>query len=194
MVIELLYFEDNSLLQIYNSNSTKEMVEARNYYLERRGYIYTIDGDVDITIDGSELYERLIDLANGKEAVISNSKSKRTEDFDEWWASYPSTGTWVSHDGRRFESSRSLRSGSKEDNRRLYTAILNEGKYNHQDMMRVLLYEIEAKKKQSLITGNNNLNYMQGSITYLRQRTFENFMEISKQDSSSVVDTNDNVF
>lgn len=98
--------------------------------------------------------------------------------FDRWWAVYPSTDCWE-HKGRKFTGSRGLKQ-QKADCRTKFDKILNEGEHTVDDMIRALEYEITLKKEASLSSGENKMRYMQGSMTYLNQRTFENFIEISK--------------
>lgn len=99
--------------------------------------------------------------------------------FDRWWKTYPVTD-FFEHKGKTFPGSRGLRK-SKEECRTKFTKILNEGEYTADDMIRALQYEVMLKKEASLASGENKMRFMQGSTTYLNQRTFENFIEISKQ-------------
>jgi CRISPR/Cas system CSM-associated protein Csm2 small subunit len=53
-----------------------------------------------------------------------------------------------------------------------------EGDYTAQQLIEALKYEILQKKEASSKTSVNKLAYMQNSLTYLNQRTFEPFMEL----------------
>ncbi len=68
----------------------------------------------------------------------------------------------------------------KEDCKTKIKAILNEGDYTIDDLIRALDFEVFQKKEKSVKEGKNSITYMQNSLTYLNQRTFENFIEISK--------------
>lgn len=185
-ILECLYNEQYDLLDVYDRGFTMESALLSYQFLERRELIVPDPVDKNyyiISVDGKEFYESLLDRSHGVETK-NTPKLRRTLLFEEWWNSYPSTGQWISEDGRKFLSARALRTGTKEENRKLYTKIINEGKYTHENMLEALKYEIEAKKKQSLSTNINNMNFMQGSITYLRQRTFEAFVELAKTSTS----------
>jgi len=101
--------------------------------------------------------------------------------FDRWWKRYPSVDVFE-HKGKKFQGSRGFKQ-KKEDCRQKFDKILNEGDYTADDMIRALEYEVKLKKEASVQSGENKMRYMQNSLTYLNQRTFENFIEISKQPS-----------
>lgn len=103
--------------------------------------------------------------------------------FERWWKTYPVTDHFE-HKGKVFSGSRGLRI-KKEECKTKFDKIMNEGDYTVEDMIRALEYEVNLKKQASITAGENKMKYMQGSITYLNQRTFENFIEISKQPSQS---------
>lgn len=103
--------------------------------------------------------------------------------FDRWWKTYPVTDHFE-YKGKTFAGSRGLRT-KKDECRTKFEKILNEGEYTVDDMIRALEYEVNLKKQASVSAGENKMRYMQGSITYLNQRTFENFIEISKQPSQA---------
>ena len=48
-------------------------------------------------------------------------------------------------------------------------------------MVEALEYEVVQKKENSVKAGENKLKYMQNSLTYLNQRTFEPFIELIKE-------------
>lgn len=181
LILECLYNKDYVMLDKYDHNFSLERALNNYQNLERKELIVADDSENTyyiISVIGREFYEEILDLSMGNISSKSSIRLKRDELFEKWWSSYPATSDWESEDGRRFISGRSLRAGKKEDNRKLYYKILNEGRYTADEILECLLYEIEAKKKQSLSTNHNHLQYMQGSITYLNQRTFENFIDI----------------
>lgn len=178
LILECLYNEDYDMLDRYDKSFTLERALNNYQNLERKELIVPSDDAVyyRISLMGREFYEEVIALSMGNTPVPSVIKSTRDKCFDEFWDAYPSTGNWTSDDGRKFMSSRSLRTGTKDNNRKLYNKILNEGRYTHREVIACLKYEVDAKKSQSLTTGVNHLQYMQGSLTWLNQRTFENFI------------------
>lgn len=137
--------------------------------LERKGYIHS----GTITKEGIELLDSL------KEKKVKTKKFIKFEDeFTKWWKMYPGT-TEFTHKGRNFPGSRALRM-KKEDCKVKFEKILEEG-IRGEDMVKALEKEIAQKKDESLRTGQNKLNYMQNSLTYLNQRTFEPYIELIKE-------------
>jgi hypothetical protein len=51
------------------------------------------------------------------------------------------------------------------------------------DLVKALEFDVLQKKENSLKTGTNKLTYMQNSLTYLNQRSFEPFIELIRQNS-----------
>jgi hypothetical protein len=188
-ILSAIVREEWELLDAYDKMFTNERSLMNYQSLQRRMLIVpdpTGENYYIASLQGKELYNELLALNKGLPplfTVKANNKARNT-DFDEWWAAYPATAGWVSDEGRKFMSGRSLRSGSKEDNRKAYLAILNEGKYTAKDLLECLKYEIAAKKSQSLLTGNNHLQFMKGSLAYLNQRTFENFVDLVRAGDS----------
>jgi hypothetical protein len=66
---------------------------------------------------------------------------------------------------------------------------LSEGEYTADDLVAALEFEVLQKKENSVKTGTNKMTYMQNSMTYLNQRTFEPFIELVKE-GMTVVETN----
>ena len=188
-VLEAVCLEEWGTLDTYDHMYTKERALLNYQALQRRmlivpdptGATYYI-----ASLQGKELYNELLLLSKGMSPVniVKVNNKARNSNFDEWWSMYPATAGWTTDDGRKFLSGRSLRSGSKEDNKKAYLTILNEGKYTAKDLIDCLNYEIAAKKSQSLLTGNNHLQFMKGSLAYLNQRTFENFIDLVRSGDS----------
>ena len=107
-------------------------------------------------------------------------------DFDLWWRTYPGTDTFT-YKGTFFSGSRSLRVKRDECKLKLHK-ILDEGEYTISDMVAALEYEVCQKKENSVKGKANKLSFMQNSLTYLNQRTFEPFIELIKE-GVSVVET-----
>ena len=49
-------------------------------------------------------------------------------------------------------------------------------------MIGALKYEVNVKVERSLREGKNLMSYMQGSVPYLNQRTFEGFIELMESE------------
>jgi hypothetical protein len=111
-----------------------------------------------------------------KEEVKLSTKKKPSDDFDNWWKAFPGTDIFT-HNGKSFTGCRSLKS-KKEDCRSRLSTILNEGEYTIDQLIGALEFDVNSKKKQSVISNANKLTYMQNSLTYLNQRSFEPFIEL----------------
>lgn len=140
--------------------------------LERKGLIGT---DQKLTLQGKEL---LSFMETEGEVKIAKKKAAFSE-FEEWWKAYPGTDTFI-HKGKKFTGSRSLRQ-NKDECRLRFDKILLEGEYTLQDMLAALRFDVEQKKENSVKTGNNKLTYMQNSLTYLNQRSFEPYIELIRE-------------
>lgn len=140
--------------------------------LVRKGLL--TDG-CDITPEGKTLLESL--KSNVEDFKLSK-KLVADDAFDRWWKAYPGTDTFV-HKGKSFSGSRSMRV-RKDDCRAKMHKIINEGEYTMDDMIAALELDVLQKKDNSVKTGTNKLSYMQNSLTYLNQRSFEPFIELVK--------------
>lgn len=147
-------------------------MEALYQGLYRRGLITE---DSKITLRGQEMVKFI------EEAEPDDKLPKRkiaTADFDLWWKTYPGTDTF-SHQGKTFAGSRSLRV-KKEDCKKKFQSVIDEGEYTANDLLEALKFEINQKKTNSIKEKTNKLTFMQNSLTYLNQRTFEPFIELIK--------------
>jgi len=142
-------------------------------FLVRKGLVTTLDGK--ITTTGYELLKFIDSRSKGK--IV-----KRQPDvvgFEEWWKSYPGTDMFL-HKNKKFVGSRSLRQ-NKEECLLRFDKILLEGEYTAKDLIDALLLDVHQKKENSVKLGVNKLTYMQNSLTYLNQRSFEPYIELVKQ-------------
>jgi len=107
--------------------------------------------------------------------------------FEEWWKAFPGTDTF-SYKGKTFSGSRSMRV-SKDDCRIKFDKILLEGEYTAQDLIDALKLDVQQKKDASVEQNKNKLTYMQNSLTYLNQRSYEPFIELIKEGSIATEST-----
>ena len=140
--------------------------------LERKGLIGT---DQKLTLQGKEL---LSFMETEGEVKIAKKKAAPSE-FEQWWLAYPGTDTFI-HKGKKFSGSRSLRQ-NKDECRLRFDKILLEGEYTLVDMLAALNFDVAQKKENSVKTGVNRLTYMQNSLTYLNQRSFEPYIELVRE-------------
>lgn len=106
-------------------------------------------------------------------------KKADPDDFDKWWKAYPGTDTFT-HKSKDFTGTRSMRV-KKDDCKAKLNAILQEGEYTIDELIAALEYEVLQKKENSYKTKTNRLSFMQNSLTYLNQRTFEPFIELIRE-------------
>jgi hypothetical protein len=135
----------------------------------RKGLI-TKDGG--ITIQGKELLEFMSSVKNKRFA----KKKIDNSDFLVWWEEFPKNNIFT-YKGKSFEGSRSMRV-RRDDCRLKFESIISEGEYTAQQLIQALKTDVLMKKEESYNTGDNKLKYMQNSLTYLNQRSYENFIDV----------------
>lgn len=172
--LDMLFFvmlvEDGADVDQMITSSTKMQILYQS--VRRKGLLSETN---KITTLGKEMLALL-----GEEKGAKMPKKKKTDsDFDKWWTKYPGTDTF-SYKGESFTGTRGMRV-KKEDCRVKFDNILSEGEYTAQDLIAALEYEILQKKENSLKTKVNRLTFMQNSLTYLNQRSFEPFIELIRE-------------
>ena len=128
-----------------------------------------------VTILGKQLFEFL----NEEKETKLPKKKKTDSDFDKWWGVYPGTDTFT-YKSQSFTGTRSMRT-KKEECKVKFNSILAEGDYTANELLVALEYEILQKKENSIKTKTNRLTFMQNSLTYLNQRSFESFIELIRE-------------
>lgn len=106
-------------------------------------------------------------------------KKKIDTEFQRWWKAYPGTDTFT-YKNKKFSGTRTIRVKVDECKAKI-DKILDEGDYTIDDLVSALEFEVLQKKENSIKTNTNKLTYMQNSLTYLNQRTFEPFIELIKE-------------
>lgn len=135
-----------------------------------------IKQDGVISVDGEELLKF---IESDEDEVLEIKKKTVDDSFDQWWKAYPGTDTFK-HKDKTFSGSRSMRVKRDDCKIKLFK-ILNEGDYTIEELVKALEYEVLQKKVNSYKTGTNKLTFMQNSLTYLNQRSFEPFIELIKE-------------
>ena len=133
-----------------------------------------ITDDEKLTLEGKSI----IAFINSDCSTEIPKQERKDNDFDRWWKAYPATDTFK-HKGKTFTGDRALRV-KKDDCKVKIKKIIAEGEYGIEQMIGALEYEIIQKKENSIKTNSNKLSFMQNSLTYLNQRTFEPFIELIK--------------
>lgn len=122
----------------------------------------------------------LLDILDSEgEMILVKKVVKKEEDFDLWWRTFPGTDTFT-YKNQSFTGTRSLRA-KKDECKVKIGKILGEGEYTISELISALEYEIIQKKENSIKTKTNKLSYMQNTLTYLNQRTFEPFIELIRE-------------
>jgi len=164
--------------QIDISTICSDSVKINTLYLSliRKGLL--IETGDKLTTLGKEL---LVFIDTKQQRKIDKKKPSDT-DFETWWKSYPGTDTFV-HKGVKFAGCRTLRQ-NKDECKLKFNKILLEGEYTAADLIASLEFDVLQKKESSVKNKTNKLTYMQNSLTYLNQRSFEPFIELIKQGNS----------
>ena len=136
--------------------------------LVRKGLISNVTNE--ITQIGRELL-----AYSDSEQTIKKLKVK-SSDFENWWNTFPSTDNFE-HRGKKFTGSRGLKR-SREDCRIKFNKILSEGEYTTEQLIEATKLDVFLKKEASVKHGENRLSYLQNSLTYLNQRSYEPFLEM----------------
>ena len=147
-------------------------LEALYQGIYRKGLITE---EQKITQTGKELLAFLEEDSKVEKIV---KKTVDVVNFESWWKAYPGTDTF-SYQGKSFAGTRSLRV-KKEDCKLKFNKILEEGEYTASELIDALTFEVGQKKQTSVLEKTNKLKFMQNSLTYLNQRTFEPFIELIK--------------
>ena len=150
--------------------------------LRRKGLI--AEDENKLTIVGKDLINYLSPEDTKRKFVKRKPQSTA---FEEWWKTYPGTDTF-SYQGRKFRGTRALRK-DKQACKIKFDAILLEGDYTSDQLIQALKYELEQKILMSIKTKQNRLTFMQNSLTYLNQRTYEAFIELIGEQGSDQADS-----
>ena len=166
-ILLLKWIEEMFDISSMRKDSAK--IDALYSSLLRKGLI---TADEKLTTIGKELI-LFIDTPQFEKLM---KRKPASAEFDEWWKTYPGTDTFTYKD-RKFQGSRSLR--VDKDNCRLkFDKILIEGEVNAHQMIEALKLDVLQKKEMSLKEGKNKLIYMQNSLTYLNQKSYDPMIEL----------------
>jgi hypothetical protein len=145
--------------------------------LRRKGLI--AEDENKLTTVGQDLLKYLHPEETKRKFV---KRKPQATAFEEWWKTYPGTDTF-SYEGKKFRGTRALRK-DKQACKIKFDAILLEGDYTSDQLVQALRYELEQKVLMSMKTKQNRLTFMQNSLTYLNQRTYEAFIELIDEQGS----------
>lgn len=138
--------------------------------LVRKGLLF--EKENKLTTIGKELLV-FVDSKDSKKIV---KPKVNNDEFSQWWDNYPRSDSFE-YKGKVFQGSRSLRV-DKDTCRTLFNKIIIEGETNILQLIKALQLEVFQKKEKSVKEGSNKLSYMQNSATYLRQKTYDGFLDL----------------
>lgn len=147
--------------------------------LERKNMV--LNGN--LTNQGLQVLEKFykpetIDMETAKKE-LKKAKTDYNILFLEWWTKYPVGNTWKDETtGRIWKGTRGFRV-KQDDCEKLYLKALAEGT-KHEDMLNAIDYELKEKKVESKRTGQNKLDYMVNTHSYLLNKLYLNFIEMIK--------------
>ena len=172
--LDMLFF----IMQVEDGADVDEMVKvdpkiAMLYQTVRRKGL--LSDTNKLTVIGKEF----IAMSKEEMAVKMPKKKKTDSEFDKWWNKYPGTDIFT-YKGQSFTGTRSMRV-KKEDCKVKFNNILLEGDYTCDELIAALEYEVLQKKENSIKTKTNRVTFMQNSLTYLNQRSFEPFIELIRE-------------
>lgn len=143
--------------------------------LVRLGYAY----NWEITDKGLDLLKETDNWDN--EDVVYTPKKEEvyvySPDFVEFWSLFPSIDSFE-YGGKEFTGIRNLRTKKKEC-AVLYEKLSEE--YPPGTIKRCLTYEVEARKDMSVVRGANQLSFMSNSHTWLLNKKFEPYINLSNK-------------
>jgi hypothetical protein len=169
-----LLFQIEQDIDVKNLSLESPKIGALYQGIYRKGLV---SDEGKLTLTGKELI-KFVTEEQKPDAKLKKKNLVPASDFEKWWKAYPGTDTFV-HQGKSFTGTRSLRT-KKDDCKAKFAKILEEGEYTVDDMIEALEYEVLQKKNNSIKDKTNKLTFMQNSLTYLNQRTFEPFIELIK--------------
>lgn len=114
------------------------------------------------------------------EDYYSPSSEETVAKFEKWWEEYPPTDGF-SINGVVFERTRSLRK-NKSECYNIFARILDSKEVELEEMINALKEEVAAKKIKSLKENKNNLTFMVNSLTYLKNRAYESWINKPKNE------------
>lgn len=132
----------------------------------------------DVTQEITQIGRELLTFADTEVKEPMKKLKQKSSDFETWWNAFPATDNFE-HRNKKFSGSRGLKR-SREDCRIKFNKILAEGEYTAQLITDATALDVFLKKEASVKNNENRLSYIQNSLTYLTQRSFEPFIEMIK--------------
>lgn len=150
-------------------------LQALHQAVVRKGLI-TEDGKM--MISGQNIL-KFLDRKIEPDTKLKKKISIDEDEFEKFWKAYPGTDTF-SHKGKKFTGTRSMRK-NKDECKVVLFKILEEGGITLNEIIAALEYEVLQKKENSVKSQTNRMTFMQNTLTWLNQRSFEPFLELIKE-------------
>lgn len=127
-----------------------------------------------VTIKGKEL----LDFIENEQSISLPKKEIKLKklEFDEWWKIFPSNNKF-SHKGKSFAATRALKV-KQEDCKKQFNKLVNDQEFTAREIIEATKIDVLLKKEESVKRGENKLTYLQNSYTYLKQKSFQGFIEL----------------
>lgn len=141
--------------------------------LSKFGYIY----EDKMTEKGNSLMYDLHHWSSTYEPKVKTEKKKLeySKEFETWWEAYPALSQFE-FAGKPFPGTRRLRT-DKEQCSVVFEEVLKEVPL--QLLLDSLEYEVTVKMDQSVTNRRNELQYMNGTLPYLNQRKFKDYVALA---------------
>jgi hypothetical protein len=153
--------------------------EVQFQELIRKGYMTE---EREITQQGELFYKTILSNPDKAKDVVKAIKEIAKSDFDTWWSIFPPHDGF-NYQGKKFERSRGLRV-DKDKCRELFLKMVNSQEYTASQIIQATMADVTTRKNASLRANENKLKYLQNSATYLRQKSFDGFVdEIVKEEN-----------
>jgi hypothetical protein len=170
-IIILTWIQEETILDI-SSRGVK--IQALYQSLIRKGLI---DKD-KLTSLGEDLlmYFKTKDPTKLiKKRIPVEKHIDKSSDFDKWWSTWPKNDSF-DYKEMHFEGDRGFKVNENMC-RVKFAEILSEGDYTAEDLINTLKFDVLKKKEASIRERTNKLKFLQNSLTYLNQRTYNAYIE-----------------
>jgi hypothetical protein len=176
--LDLLYLlsiiKEGRDLSQFRSRKEQALLQS----LQRR---FLVTEDKKLTLEGEKVFT-FLSIDGDVEGYLRPEIAD--DGFELFWKTYPSTDAVIDKGKVVLKPARSLK-GDKKEAAQLYRQILGEGEFTAAQILKALEYEVKMKVETSLKIRENKMKYMQNSSTWLRQRTFAQFIAVSELDNQS---------
>lgn len=144
-----------------------------------------ISEDCKLMLEGTNLLDYL--MTDEEEPLEVVPLQLKDEDFEAWWTAFPGTDAFT-HKGKHFTGSRGLKR-SKQDCKVYLNKIVKEKEYTVTELIEAMKLDVYMKMEDSIKSGSNKLSFLQNSLTYLSQRSYEPFMELVRKGERAKMDS-----